>query len=71
MADASYVDTLATQLAERHPSLLATVEDDLALLRARLAIVTGFIHDTAYDSTARRALAQALNLPEPAPPEPR
>jgi hypothetical protein len=61
-----YIDTLADQLTERHPDLLRTAENDLALLRGRLAIVTRFINDTAYDDTARRALAQALGLREPA-----
>ncbi|MFD9004464.1 hypothetical protein ACFV0T_26485 [Streptomyces sp. NPDC059582] len=59
-----YVTALATQLLDRHPDLLSA-EKDLALLRGRLEIVRTFIHDPAYDDTARRALAQALNLPEP------
>lgn len=62
-----YAATLAGQLLERQPALLATAENDLAILRARLAIVTAFIHNPAYDNTARRALAQALHLPDPAP----
>lgn len=62
-----YESTLATQLCERHPSLLATAENDLAILRARIAVVTAFIHNPTYDDTARRALAQALQLPEPRP----
>lgn len=62
-----YAANLAAQLTERHPSLLATAENDLAVLRGRLAIVTAFIHNPAHDNTARRALAQALNLPEPTP----
>jgi ribosomal protein S15P/S13E len=61
---ASYVTALATELQCRHPDLLAA-ENDLALLRARLAIVTTWIHNQTYDDTARRALAQALGLPEP------
>lgn len=64
---ADYTAALATQLRGRHPDLLATAEHDLAILRARIALVTRFIHNTAYDDTARRALAQALQLPEPAP----
>jgi hypothetical protein len=64
-----YVADLAIQLGQRHPSLLATAENDLAILRGRLAIVTAFIHNTDYDDTARRALAQALQLPEPTPKE--
>jgi hypothetical protein len=59
-----YVAGLATELQCRHPALV-TAENDLALLRARLAIVTTWIHNQAYDDTARRALAQALGLPEP------
>jgi ribosomal protein S15P/S13E len=61
-----YVVGLATQLRERHPDLLSA-ENDLALLRGRLALVTTFIHNHAYDDTARRALAQTLGLPEPTP----
>ncbi|MEV8248142.1 hypothetical protein AB0R01_30870 [Streptomyces rochei] len=65
MADQDDVDTLAGQLCNRHTALLATVENDLAILRGRIAIVATFIHNPAYDHTARRALAQALGLPEP------
>ena len=66
MADhpAGYVQALAGELCTRHP-LVASLEDDLALLRGRIAIVATFIHNPAYDDTARRALAQALGLPEP------
>ena len=63
-SDAAYVDILAGQLHQTYPDLL-TAENDLALLRARLSIVTTFIHNPAYDDTARHALAQALNLPTP------
>jgi hypothetical protein len=63
---AAYVDQLAGELRTRHPNLLAA-ENDLAILRGRLAIVATFIHNPVYDDTARRALAQALQLPEPAP----
>ena len=63
----AYVDTLADQLSTRRPDLLATAEDDLALLRARIALTAAFIHDPAYDHTARTALAQRLGLPEPGP----
>jgi hypothetical protein len=59
-----YVDGLAAELTQRHPDLLSA-EKDLAVLRGRLAIVARFIHDQAYDDTARRALAQTLGLPEP------
>lgn len=66
MADQGYVDQLATELCTRHPDLVSA-ENDLAVLRGRIAIVATFIHDPAYDDTARRALAQALGLPEPTP----
>ncbi|MFI2620452.1 hypothetical protein [Streptomyces sp. NPDC018584] len=65
--DAAYVATLTSQLCARHTKLIATAENDLALLRSRLAVVTTFIHDPAHEHTARAALAQALGLPEPAP----
>jgi hypothetical protein len=67
--DTAYIDRLATELETRpallRPALLRAAEDDLALLRARLALVAAWIHNPVYDDTARRALAQALNLPEP------
>jgi len=63
--DPRYVSDLASQLQQRHPDLLATAEDDLALLRGRLAIVATFIHNTDHDHAARQALAHALGLPEP------
>lgn len=66
-AQQNYVRALAGQLCTRHTSLLATAENDLAVLRGRIAIVTAFIHDPTYDDTARRALAQALGLPQPTP----
>jgi hypothetical protein len=44
---------------------LRTAEDDLQVLRGLLAEAVAFIHDPAYDDTARRALARRLNLPEP------
>lgn len=62
--DTGYVQALAGELCTRHPDLLSA-ENDLALLRGRIAIVATFIHNPAYDDTARRALAQALGLPEP------
>lgn len=65
MAEA-YVEQLAAELQQRHPDLLAA-EQDLAILRGRLAIVATFINNPAYDDTARRALAQDLNLPAPEP----
>lgn len=60
----AYADTLATELVCRHPALL-TAENDLAILRARIALVAAFIHNPAYDHTARTALATALGLPGP------
>jgi ribosomal protein S15P/S13E len=68
--DPGYVAGLATQLGDRHPHLLATAEQDLAILRSRLAIVATWIHNPTHDHTARRALAQALGLPEPTQPRP-
>ncbi|NUV54622.1 hypothetical protein G6W51_17220 [Streptomyces coelicolor] len=63
--DTGYVQALADQLCTRHTALITTAENDLALLRGRIAIVAAWIHNDAYDDTARRALAQALGLPEP------
>ena len=63
--DPAYVASLATELRQRRPDLLANAENDLALLRSRLALVTTFIHDPTHDHTARAALAQALGLPAP------
>lgn len=65
MPDHDYVAGLAAQLQQRHPDLLARAGNDLAILRARLAIVARWINNPAYDDTARRALAQALGLPQP------
>ena len=65
--DQAYVDTLASQLCTRHTALLATAENDLAVLRSRIALVVGWIHDPAYDREARVALAQRLGLHEPTP----
>ncbi|MFD0555382.1 hypothetical protein ACFQ0X_43990 [Streptomyces rectiviolaceus] len=63
--DTAYVDTLAGQLCTRHTALLATAENDLALARGRLAIVTAWIQDSHHDQTARTALAHDLGLPGP------
>ncbi|MFJ8727714.1 hypothetical protein [Streptomyces sp. NPDC093269] len=60
-----YVDGLATELEGRHASLLATAENDLAILRGRIALTVAFIHDPTHDHAARTALAQRLGLPEP------
>jgi hypothetical protein len=65
--DQAYVDTLADQLCTRHTALLATAENDLAILRGRIAIVATWIHNPTHCADARRALAQALGLPEPRP----
>ncbi len=65
MADPGYENTLTGELCTRHTALLATAENDLALLRARLALVAAWIHNPAYDTTARTALARDLGLPEP------
>ncbi|MFD7980275.1 hypothetical protein [Streptomyces sp. NPDC059071] len=64
-SDPAYVDALAEELCARHTALLATAEDDLALLRGRLAIVTAWINDPTHDHAARTALADALGLPAP------
>ncbi|GAA3807836.1 hypothetical protein ACFQ0G_53775 [Streptomyces chiangmaiensis] len=64
--DQAYVTGLATQLEGRHASLLATAENDLAILRGRLALTVAFIHDPTHDHAARTALAKRLGLPEPA-----
>lgn len=68
--DQTYEDTLVRQLGCRHASLLATAENDLAVLRSRIALAVAFIHDPAVDRDARITLAQRLGLPEPSP-EPR
>jgi hypothetical protein len=65
MGDTRYENTLTGELCTRHTALLASAENDLALLRARLALVATWIHNPAYDTTARTALAHTLGLPEP------
>ncbi|MFD8839787.1 hypothetical protein [Streptomyces griseofuscus] len=65
--DQPYVDKLAGQLCTQHTVLLATAENDLAVLRARIALTVAFIHDPTWDRDARNALAKRLGLPEPAP----
>ncbi|MFF1444186.1 hypothetical protein [Streptomyces sp. NPDC058295] len=69
LRDTAYTTHLATQLYQRYPDLL-TAETDLAILRARLSIVTTFIQNPIYDATTRNALAKALNLPTPAQENP-
>lgn len=72
MADTeAYAATLAGQLCTRHTALLATAEDDLAVLRARIALVATFIHNPDHCHNARTALAQTLGLPTPSLPKPR
>ncbi|MFC9891505.1 hypothetical protein [Streptomyces pilosus] len=66
--DPAYINTLASQLCTRHTALLDSAETELALLRARIALVATFIHNPTYDHTARQALAQTLGLPEPGHP---
>jgi hypothetical protein len=68
--DQAYVDTLADQLCTRHTALLATAENDLAVLRSRIALTVAFIHNPAHDRATREALAQTLGLPEPTPETP-
>jgi hypothetical protein len=65
--DQAYVATLAGQLQTGHPDLLARAENDLALYRARLALVSRWINNPTHDAEARRSLAQTLGLPEPSP----
>jgi outer membrane protein TolC len=66
--DPGYLKELSDQLYQRYPDLL-TAEKDLAILRGRMEIVRQFIHEPAWDDTARRQLAQALGLPEPTHPK--
>lgn len=56
--DPAYVASLANQLTQRHPDLLARAENDLAL-------VARFIHNPTHCPEARRTLARILGLPEP------
>jgi hypothetical protein len=63
--DQAYEDTLVSQLGCRHASLLATAENDLAVLRARIALAVAYIHDPTIDRDARLILAQRLELPGP------
>ena len=45
--------------------LLTKAEDELKILRQRIAQAAAFIRDPAFDRDARIALAQRLGLPEP------
>lgn len=65
-----YVDKLANQLCCRHAPLLATAEDDNAVLRSRLALALACLHNPAGRAVARRAIARAIGVPEPAPEVP-
>ncbi len=67
--DPAYVATLAGQLCTRHTALLDSAETELALLRARIALIAAFIHNPTYDHTARQALAETLGLPHPTRPQ--
>jgi hypothetical protein len=66
----AYVATLAGQLQARHPDLLARAENDLAIYRARLALVARWINNPANDRDACSSLAQTLGLPEPSQEKP-
>lgn len=66
--DPAYIDELAGQLCTRHTALIATAENDLALLRGRIALVAAFIHNPTHDHTTRQALAETLGLPHPRRP---
>ena len=59
-----YAATLAHQLARR-PDALDAAEDDLAILRGRIAIVTRFLHNPNIPLDIRRTLARDLQLPTP------
>lgn len=48
-----------------HRAALGLAEDDLAQHRQRLAALTAWINNPAYDLGARQALARLLNLPAP------
>lgn len=65
-----YVAALAGQLQTQYPGLLARAENDLAIYRARLALVARWINNPANDAAARCSLTQTLGLPEPAPEKP-
>jgi hypothetical protein len=46
--------------------LLRTAENELQKLRGMVADAVAVIHDPRFDYDTRRAIAQALNIPEPA-----
>ncbi|MDX3532544.1 hypothetical protein P1P75_40670 [Streptomyces sp. ID05-39B] len=58
----AYVDTLASQLANRRPDLLAIAEDEL---RTFTATVARFINNDAIPLDIRTNLARDLHIPEP------
>jgi hypothetical protein len=64
MAEQAYVNTLAAQLCEHHPDLIAA-EKELAILRPRLATVARFINNPHIALDIRQNLARDLHLPEP------
>ncbi|MFF8910574.1 hypothetical protein [Streptomyces olivaceoviridis] len=68
--DQGYIEALADQLCCRHAPLLATAENDLAILRSRIALTVAYIHDPAVNRDARINLAQRLGLPKPSPEAP-
>jgi hypothetical protein len=59
-----YAATLVGQLARR-PDALDAAEDDLAVLRGRIAIVTRFLHNPTIALDIRQGLARDLHLPTP------
>ncbi|GGS96706.1 hypothetical protein [Streptomyces violaceus] len=63
--DSAYVGTLAGQLREQRPDLLAIAEDELQTLRGSMRKVADFLHNQAIALDIRRNLAADLHLPEP------
>jgi hypothetical protein len=63
--DTGYVAILAEQLCTRHTALIASIEDDLASHRQRLAVVVRFLHNEAIAHDIRQNLARDLQLPAP------
>jgi hypothetical protein len=51
-------------IAATDPTLKAA-EDELQVRRGRDALISGFIHNPAYDRDSRIALARLLDLPRP------
>ncbi|MEU9014317.1 hypothetical protein AB0D12_32010 [Streptomyces sp. NPDC048479] len=65
MDDPAYIAGLATELRIHQPGALELAENDLQRLRAVVTKVAAWIHNPAYDDTARHALAELLGLPAP------